>query len=114
MVQYIFRNHNSGYSIAKVFNTFIPYISNKSYLELPFAGADPISVFRNLLYIKRTKSNDSIYHITGNVEYCALALPADKTILTIHDLVLINHNKYGWFKKLMFYYLWHYLFLLLC
>lgn len=109
MVQYIFRNHNAGYSIAKVFNTFLPYIGNKNKLELPYAGADPISVIRNLLFLIRNKQKDVLYHITGNVEYCALVLPPNRTILTIHDLVLINHNKYGWFKKLMFYYLWHYL-----
>lgn len=108
MVQYIFRNSQAGFSIAKVFNTFLPLIHNRSVLELPYAGADPVSVFKNLLFLKRNKTKDAIYHLTGNVEYCALVLPSDKTILTIHDLVLINHNKYGKIKKLMFYYFWHY------
>lgn len=109
MVQYIFRNHKAGYSIAKVFNTFLPYIHSKTKLELPYAGANPISVYKNLLFLRSNKADNSIYHITGNVEYCAMVLPSDKTILTIHDLVLINHNKYGKIKRFLFYYLWHYL-----
>lgn len=108
MIQYVFRNRKAGYSIAKVFNTFIPNIDNYEKLELPFARASLLCVLQNSLYLIRHKRKGALYHLTGNVEYCALFLPKKRTILTIHDLVLLNHNKYGKIKKIVFFYLWHY------
>lgn len=108
MIQYVFRNRKAGYSIAKVFNTFIPNIDNYEKLELPFARASLLCVLKNALFLIRHKRRKALYHLTGNVEYCALFLPKKKTILTIHDLVLLNHNKYGKIKKIFFFYLWHY------
>lgn len=108
MIQYVFRNRKAGYSIAKVFNTFIPNIDNYEKLELPFARASLLCVLQNALYLIRHKRKGALYHLTGNVEYCALFLPKKRTILTIHDLVLLNHNKYGKIKKIVFFYLWHY------
>ncbi len=108
MIQYIFRNIKAGYSIAKVFDTFIPYIDDYVKLELPFARASLLCVLQNALYLIRHKRKGALYHLTGNVEYCALFLPKKRTILTIHDLVLLNHNKYGKIKKIVFFYFWHY------
>lgn len=105
---FVFRNKKAGYSIAKVFNTFIPYIKNSSSIELPNYRADILSVLRNLIFIIRSKPSCDIFHLTGNIEYCALFLPPRKVILTIHDLVLINHNSYSKIKRLLFYYLWYY------
>ncbi len=104
---YIFRNSRAGYSIKKVFDTFIPYIKNKRVVELPTHRANPISVVQNLFYLLQRKEKKCLYHITGNVEYCALVLPPKRTILTIHDMVLINHNDVNKIKKLFFYYVWY-------
>jgi len=52
---------------------------------LPFNSArNPISIFRNILSCRKLESD--IYHITGAVNYVALGLPRERTILTIHDL----------------------------
>jgi glycosyltransferase involved in cell wall biosynthesis len=39
------------------------------------------------------KSRADIFHVTGDVHYIVMALPAKKTILTIHDSVFIRENK---------------------
>lgn len=39
------------------------------------------------------KRRADIFHITGDVHYIVLALPAKKTILTIHDSVFIRESK---------------------
>ena len=105
---YIFRNSKAGFSIAKVFNTFLPHIEKRTVVELPCPRAGIGSIIKNIVYLKRNVPKSDIYHLTGNVEYCALFLPRKKTILTIHDLVLINHNDYGRLKRLFFYYFWFY------
>lgn len=106
---YIFRNPKAGFSIAKVFNTFLPHIENRTVVELPCSRAGIGSIIKNIVYLKRNIPKSDMYHLTGNIEYCALVLPKNKTILTIHDLVLINHNEYGKLKKMFFYYFWFFI-----
>jgi glycosyltransferase involved in cell wall biosynthesis len=60
-------------------------------IKLPFTSSGIIPIFFNLLYLRRFKKG--IFHITGDVHYAILALPADSTILTIHDLVFLHSYK---------------------
>ena len=53
------------------------------HIEVPNSGADPKSAFKNLQFISKNKSQ--INHITGHINYGALAL-GRKGILTIHDI----------------------------
>ena len=43
------------------------------------------------LFARRPSGSD-IYHITGQAHYYALLLPASKTVLTVHDLVVLNYR----------------------
>jgi len=96
----IFRKRNpSFFSIEKVFALIQPGLEKKallSYLLLPHYTRGLVSVFRNLRFIKRTASAD-IFHITGDTHYAVLALPASRTILTIHDCVFLHST--GGFKR---------------
>jgi len=53
------------------------------HLEVSNSGADPLSAYKNLQFINKNKSR--INHITGHINYGALAL-GRKGILTIHDI----------------------------
>ena len=60
-------------------------------VELPFTSRGIFSIIFNLLYLSRFKKG--LFHITGDVHYAILALPKDRTILTIHDLVFLHTYK---------------------
>ena len=60
-------------------------------VELPFTSRGIFSIIFNLLYLSRFKKG--LFHITGDVHYAILALPKDRTILTIHDLVFLHAYK---------------------
>ncbi len=53
------------------------------HIEVPNSGADPKSAFKNLQFISKNKNQ--INHITGHINYGALAL-GRKGILTVHDI----------------------------
>jgi glycosyltransferase involved in cell wall biosynthesis len=57
-------------------------------VEMPFTSRGIFSIIFNLLYLSRFKKG--LFHITGDVHYAILALPKDRTILTIHDLVFLH------------------------
>jgi glycosyltransferase involved in cell wall biosynthesis len=60
-------------------------------VEMPFTSRGFFSIFLNLIFLARFKKG--LFHITGDVHYAILALPKDRTILTIHDLVFLHTYK---------------------
>jgi glycosyltransferase involved in cell wall biosynthesis len=59
---------------------------------LPYKSAKPLAILKNILFARRNKGQ--VNHITGEVNYIALALPKNRTILTIHDIEsLYSSNK---------------------
>ena len=60
-------------------------------VELPFISQGLFSILFNLIFLTRFKKG--LFHITGDVHYAILALPQDRTILTIHDLVFLHTYK---------------------
>ena len=97
----IFRAKGVEYSMEKVFDTVYPHINNclnanKSYM--PYYGAGILCMIGNLLTTLFRRRAD-IYHITGMVNYCALLLPSNKTVITIHD---VNLGNKGIKRKLLF------------
>jgi glycosyltransferase involved in cell wall biosynthesis len=72
-------------------------------IELPLTSGGLLSICINLIYLKwktRNKQHD-IFHITGDVHYAILSLPAGRTSLGIHDLVFLDTHKgiRRWFLK---------------
>lgn len=66
-------------------------------------GASLSGIIRNLISFKPADAD--IYHITGDINYLALKLPPEKTVLTIHDLSILHYRKglRRWvLKKLLF------------
>jgi glycosyltransferase involved in cell wall biosynthesis len=93
-INYIFRSKLlQRYSIENVFRTIISEISKSDEVTstyVPYSGAKPITVLKNMLYI--LKYRDYFNHITGDVHYLALILKKEKTILTINDLVSLKNR----------------------
>jgi glycosyltransferase involved in cell wall biosynthesis len=88
LVKFFFRYHNKGfYSIEELFGNIqkalpveIHYANH--YFSLPGIGLiNRIKIFNEAKHHKA-----AVNHVTGDVHYVAMALPPDKTILTIHDI----------------------------
>ncbi len=68
-------------------------------------------MFINLWFVFKNRNRNGINHITGDINYCVLALIGCKAILTIHDLGFIHNeldykNKlYSWYRKILWIYI---------
>jgi glycosyltransferase involved in cell wall biosynthesis len=85
-VLYVERKPSEYLSIEKVFRQIAASLSSNfvtDFQQMPF-GFTAIDTFLNLLLFRKKKAD--IYHVTGHVNYAALRLPAENTVLTFHDL----------------------------
>ncbi len=58
---------------------------------MPYYSSSIFEILKNISFAKKIKAD--VYHITGDVHYLALAFPASKTVLTIHDSIFIRENR---------------------
>ncbi len=105
MITYFYRNRKVGFSIAKVSNNITSLIKDKEIFEVPSHRSKPISILRNLIYIRKHRNKDGINHIVGDIHYGTLALIGCKSILTIHDTSAFDNTR-GRLKKIIIKYLW--------
>ena len=109
-VCYIYRNRGQGnISIEKVFGCIEEQLNNTIdiiRIEVPEYKVTPLKLIENIKYChkKAKEINADIYHITGDIHYVALGLPGKNTILTIHDIVLLNYKNS--IKRAIFKLLW--------
>jgi glycosyltransferase involved in cell wall biosynthesis len=105
---YIHRKSSPKYfSIENVFLGIESYVKNKLSIQqfvLKLSGGSPKVLFKNIISLN--KSRDTIYHITGDVHYMALAT-GKKSVLTIHDVGSANQG--GFLKKLYIKIFWFWL-----
>ena len=92
----------------RVFSPIVQAIGPNHAISIsaPDYRALPWSILRNLWWAFRNRNRKGINHITGDLHYLALVLPAPNTVLTIHDLVTLRLGgnpikKYLW-RKLWF------------
>ncbi|WP_299778188.1 glycosyltransferase family 1 protein [uncultured Formosa sp.] len=87
-INYIFRKRLPQYnSIEELFGAIQTRLKDKVEVdtqELEFSGGSPIVILKNILSFKK-KSLNQVNHITGDVNYMALAT-GKKSVLTIHDI----------------------------
>jgi len=105
------RNRSLGYSINKVFIPIRDNIARDYRVEnvyVPGRTANPIDIIKNLLYVWKHRDKNAVNHVTGDIHYCMLALIGCKSVLTIHDIVVLKNakNKVERFIKWFF---WFYL-----
>lgn len=108
-ILYLFRPPEAGYSIAKVFREVLETVPGATRIEVPAYGGSPSVLWKNLRFVRRLRKDFDIYHITGDITYCAMALPGRRTVLTMHDMNLLEYYKArglkGWLLRLLWYYL---------
>lgn len=107
-ITFFFRNKKAGFSMHRVFLPIVQALGPKRAVSMsaPDCRALPWSILRNLWWAYKNRNRRGINHITGDLHYLALALPAHNTVLTIHDLVTLRLGgnpikKYLW-RKLWF------------
>jgi len=92
-VNLIYRFKNPVYfSIENVFRLIRNELAGKVKFDETYAPSDKMglaSLFKNILLFR--KQSADLYHITGDIHYAALAFPAGKVILTIHDCIFLQH-----------------------
>ena len=108
MITYIFRKGSPTlFSIEKLFNTLYSHLektgTSMRRLELPYHSTGIISVLRNAWFVARRRRT-KVMHVTGDVHYAALLCPLSKTVITIHDCVVLQRGT--GFKRLVMWTLW--------
>ncbi len=105
-VCFIERRDRDSPSIERVFRSIAAELEKMgvltSFVQLPY-GNDLFSTLRNLIFFRAPHAD--IYHVTGHVNYMGLVLPRDKTVLTVHDLTILEFRSglRGWLiEKLYF------------
>jgi glycosyltransferase involved in cell wall biosynthesis len=100
-VCFIYRKYADTPSVERVFRILANEFEKKGIdiaeVQLPF-GNGLFGVLANLLFFRVPEAD--VFHITGHVHYIALRLPADKTVLTVHDLGILRYRK-GLRKKII-------------
>ena len=83
-----------AYSIERLFESLEPFLSSRfevRTVRVPCNGTGPLRCIRNLIFTARLRAD--VIHVTGDIYYCALAVPRQRCVLTIHDLVSLNRLK---------------------
>lgn len=102
---YFRRKNRNAFSIEKLFSIIIEHLPvdiQPNNFNVPHYSSGILSIIKNAL--STIKHQQEINHITGDIHYVALFLKKSKTILTIHDLLMLE--KGGLIKKLIFKNLW--------
>lgn len=108
-VNWIFRSKlRNEFSIENVFNSIEKYFDEKVEIQkrfLPNPRYNSVSALVDNLKACKNIQGD-VFHVTGEMHFVALALPSEKTILTIHDLVTYENSKgiKKWIWKLLWIY----------
>jgi glycosyltransferase involved in cell wall biosynthesis len=93
-VSFIERRDADTASIEGVFRQVATELEKKGieceFRKLPH-GNGFLGTVLNFLFFRRSKAD--IHHITGHCHYMAIALPADKTVLTVHDAGLLRNRR---------------------
>ncbi len=96
------------YSIERVFANILPHFSKRFKVtvhEMPYGEGSLLGVLRNGLYAR--KHQGDINHIGGAIHYIVLFLKRKKTVLTIHDCVVLDYRK--GLRRWIIFFLWYYL-----
>lgn len=99
-------------SIKENFQPLVNELSKNNiveFYEVPYYGSNPIKMIKNILFIKKHRTNKGINHITGDIHYGILGLIGAKSVLTIHDDYAIRMAKRGWIDKVLKWIFWIFL-----
>ena len=111
-ITYLFRSPGTGHSIEELFKAVQPEVDRLADIQtrivrLPHISHGLYQVWQNLWSLRGLSAD--VFHITGDVHYAALALPASRTVLTIHDCSLLKKNRHYPIRYALFWLFWYYL-----
>lgn len=109
-ITYLMRSPGTGHSIETLFDGVADELRRRGQtrvqrLALPRISRGLASVVRNVWFVRRNRFA-GVVHVTGDVHYAALATPAARTVLTIHDCVILNRNQHRPLRYVLFKYVW--------
>lgn len=90
-VALLFRHPGNFFSIEELFETVrahFPASVSAQGLCAPRQGANWRSLLGNWRWARLLQSD--VFHVTGDIHYVTLALPSRRTMLTVHDLRLLE------------------------
>lgn len=100
-ITFIYRKTDVFFSIENIFRLIAARLGaaggwTVSDVVLPRSGFSPKVLYENLRFARRLKAD--FFHVTGDVHYITLGLPADRTVLTIHDCIFMyqTHGVKRW------------------
>lgn len=82
------------YSIERLFENLVPFLSKRYEIRIvrvPCHSSGILRCARNLIFTARLRAD--VIHVTGDIYYCALAIPRQRCILTFHDLCSLRRLK---------------------
>lgn len=98
VIDYFVRNKLAGVSIQKVYAPLVDMAIEKynaAVYFMPFATASPFALIKNLIFARSKYRKGQVCHITGDVHYLLLGLPARETIVTVHDIGFYTNHRGG-------------------
>ncbi|WP_080054434.1 glycosyltransferase family 4 protein [Spirosoma aerolatum] len=111
-ITYLFRSSGTGHSIETLFGHIKQTMSLDKGVHIQAINVPHISkslwhVWQNLRFVRRLQAD--VFHITGDIHYTALALPASRTVLTIHDCGPLKKFRNRPLRYVAFWLFWYYL-----
>ena len=112
-ITYLFRSPGTGHSIETLFATIRQAVGEQmgttpDAIYLPHISRGLREVWHNLRFIRRQRF-EGLIHVTGDVQYAVLALPASRTVLTIHDCIPLERFRNSPLRYAFFWLFWYYL-----
>lgn len=94
VVHYQRKSNIGNFSIENIFEGVRKSLSSKANIRLEISPLLSTGIKNRLFNLYHAnKVQGDVNHITGDIHYIILALSRKKTILTIHDLAFLDHEK---------------------
>lgn len=92
-VNFIERRDGDSPSIERVFRAVASQLQTlgiRSIFTAAKFGNGVVSTALNLIFFRPAKAD--VFHITGHINYMGMVLPKDRTVLTVHDLTILDYR----------------------
>lgn len=100
--------HTGNFSIERVFQLIFDNVNSKVDITIYRSRFHSQGFFKRVYNIFEGSFNQGrVNHISGDIHYLALLMNGSKTILTIHDFVILKRSSGVMF--LIYYFFWYYL-----
>jgi glycosyltransferase involved in cell wall biosynthesis len=90
--------------LFRTISSFYPPELGVSESVVPFQSRGLLRRFGNILWARRQDA--TVFHVIGDVHYLVMALPKNRTVLTVHDCVGVLRNG-NWLKRELIRWIWY-------